>query len=384
MRGTEPIKILHVVGGMNRGGTETWLMGMLRHSERTQFHFDFLVHTDQPCAYDEEIRTLGSRIIPCLHPEQPWRYAQSFRQILHTYGPYAVVHSHVHHYSGFVMRLARQAGVPVRIAHSHTTSPKQGQKLIRRLYFELMEQQIRANATVGLAVSRQAAEALFGSAWTIDSRWHVLYCGIDMAPFRKAVDPVSVRAQLHIPPDAFVIGHVGRFVEVKNHSFLLDIAAEIARREPLMHLLLIGDGNLRSQIEQRVAEVGLTNRVIFTGERSDIAQLLRGAVDTFLMPSLIEGLGLALIEAQAAGCPCVFSDVIPDEARLVSHLLHPLALSQPTSIWAEKICAIKNSQHKNSEINQATAYHMIEQSPFNLRVGIHELARLYSTTTRSA
>jgi len=375
MRGTEPIKILHVVGGMNRGGTETWLMGMLRHSERTQFHFDFLVHTDQPCAYDEEIRTLGSRIIPCLHPEQPWRYAQSFRQILHTYGPYAVVHSHVHHYSGFVMRLARQAGVPVRIAHSHTTSPKQGQKLIRRLYFELMEQQIRANATVGLAVSRQAAEALFGSAWTIDSRWHVLYCGIDMAPFRKAVDPVSVRAQLHIPPDAFVIGHVGRFVEVKNHSFLLDIAAEIARREPLMHLLLIGDGNLRSQIEQRVAEVGLTNRVIFTGERSDIAQLLRGAVDVLVLPSLYEGLPITGIEAQAAGLPLFLSDVVTDELDEITLLVQRISLSESALTWAELILS---KHHSMREVSQASAVAAMERSRFNVDTNIRQLNKIYA------
>jgi len=114
------MRILQVVGGMNRHGTETWLMNVLRSVDRTRFQMDFLVHTDEQQAYEDEAKALGSQVIRCLHPSRPWMYAKNFRQVLREHGSYDVVHSHIHHYSGFVLRLAHQAGIPLRIAHSHS------------------------------------------------------------------------------------------------------------------------------------------------------------------------------------------------------------------------------------------------------------------------
>src|ERR1700733_11910503 len=113
------MRILHVLGKLDRGGVETWLVQVLRHIDRQKYQMDFLVHSESPGAYDEEVRALGSRIIPCLHPSNPVMYARNFRRALRQYGPYDVVHSHVHHYSGYVLTLAAMWGVPVRIAHSH-------------------------------------------------------------------------------------------------------------------------------------------------------------------------------------------------------------------------------------------------------------------------
>ncbi len=172
------IRILHVVSGMNRGGIETWLMHILRHIDRDHFQIDFLVHTTQPCAYDNEIRALGSKIIPCLHPSQPWLYAHNFKRILREYGSYDIVHSHVHHFSGYVLRLAQQAGVPTRIAHSHndTSSLQAKAGLYRQLYLALMKRYIARYATAGLGASHKAVVALFGSVWETDPRWRTLYC----------------------------------------------------------------------------------------------------------------------------------------------------------------------------------------------------------------
>src|SRR6188474_985657 len=113
------MRVLHVLGGMDRGGVETWLMHVLREWDRGRGQMDFLVHTTRQCAYDEEVRALGARIIPCLTPRRPWSYSKRLRRILRDFGPYDVVHSHVHHFSGMVLRAARTSGVPVRIAHSH-------------------------------------------------------------------------------------------------------------------------------------------------------------------------------------------------------------------------------------------------------------------------
>lgn len=153
-------RVLHVVGGMNRGGVETWLMHVLRHINRQEFQMDFLVHTDESCVYDSEIRRLGSKIIPCLHPSRPFSYARRLWCVLRDGGPYDIVHSHVHHYSGFVLRVARSAGVRSRITHSHNDMrlPDSTAGAIRGLYLRGMKRWNAQEATMGLAASRNIPE----------------------------------------------------------------------------------------------------------------------------------------------------------------------------------------------------------------------------------
>jgi glycosyltransferase involved in cell wall biosynthesis len=372
-----PIRILHVVGGMVRGGIETWLMHVLRHIDRDRFQMDFLVHTIEPCAYDNEIRNLGSQIIPCpLQRWRPWVYAANFKQILRDYGPYDIVHSHVHHFSGYVLHLTKQAGVPLGIAHSHNDTSSQEAKagLYRRLYCSLTKSWIAHNASLGLGCSRKAAADLFGSQWQADSRWQILYYGIDLTPFDNFVDPVTVRAELGIPTDAFVIGHVGRFHPQKNHAFLIEIAAEVAQREPQMRLLLLGEGSLQPSIKQKVLQMGLGDRVIFAGSRPDVSRLMLGAMDVFLLPSLHEGLGLVLIEAQAAGLSCIFSDVVPEEADVVKPLVRRISLSQPASNWAEALLQQRNAV---SIITQSDALALVKQSPFSIETSVQHLENMY-------
>lgn len=372
-----PIRILHVVGGMVRGGIETWLMHILRHIDRDRFHMDFLVHRTDPCAYDDEIRSLGSRIIPCtLDRWRPWAYAANFSRILREYGPYDVVHSHVHHFSGYVLRIAKQAGVPLCIAHSHNDTSAQEAKagLYRQLYRRLTQSWISRYANVGLGCSNFAAADLFGSKWESDRRWQILYYGIDLTPFREAIDKEAIRRELGIPSDAFVIGHVGRFVEQKNHEFLIEIAAEVAQREPKMHLLLLGEGELRSQISRKVEQIGLSDRVTFAGTRPDIPHLMRGAIDVFLFPSLHEGLGLVLVEAQAAGLLCIISDVVPPEADLVKSLVQRLSLSQPASEWAKVLLTHRDAKFS---IAQSDALAVVETSRFNINVSVKDLENIF-------
>jgi glycosyltransferase involved in cell wall biosynthesis len=337
---------------------------------------DFLVHTEQPCAYDDEIRALGSRIIPCLHPSRPFSYARNLTKILRDCGPYDIVHSHVHHYSGHVLRIAHQAGVPMRIAHSHSDTAwvQSRSGLSRRLYFALMSRWIKRHATRGIGVSRKAAAALFGPLWEHDPRWRILYYGIDLEPFRQPVDRDAVRQELNIPLDAFVVGHVGRFVEPKNHLFFVDIAAEIAKREPTAYFLLVGDGPLRTKIEEKVGQVNPVGHVVFAGARDDVPRIMLGAMDCFVFPSLFEGLGIVLIEAQAAGLPCVYSDVVPQEATVVSQLIHTLSLKQSADTWAE---AILTWEQQRPRVFQPEALNCVRQSYFNIEQSVRGLVTVY-------
>ena len=286
-----PMRILHVVSGMDTGGVETWLMHVLRRIDRDRYRFDFLTHTTKSCFYDDEIKSLGCRIIPCLHPSRPWQYAWNFFRILKEYGPYDVIHIHVHHFSGFTLMLAYLAGVPMRIVHSHSdTSLIDGcVGFWRKFYLRSAEWLIRHCATKGLACSVLAAANLFGKDWERDPRWRVFYCGIDLGPFESPVDSSQVRRQLGIGPDAFVIGHVGRFVELKNHDFLLDVFAEVVRRKPNACLLLIGDGPLQEAIVQKTKRLGLTDKVVLRGHASGRSTFDAGRHGCVCVPFALRG-----------------------------------------------------------------------------------------------
>jgi glycosyltransferase involved in cell wall biosynthesis len=375
-----PLKILQVVGNLNRGGTETWLVNVLRHLDRDRFRLDFLVHTANPGAYDDEVRRLGAGIVTCLHPSRPHVYARNFLRQVRLHGPYDLVHSHVHHYSGFVLRLARRAGIAGRIAHSHSDTSRIQQQAApsRRLYFALARRAIRRNATLGLAASRAAAGALFGPEWEARRLCEVLHCGIDLAPFQAPVDRRAVRAELGVPGDAFVIGHVGRFVPVKNHEFLVDIACELDRTQPGLHVVLIGDGPLRDAIARRSAASPIAGRVHFAGARPDVARLL-GALDVFVFPSHYEGLPLSLLEAQAAGVPCVISDAISPEADALPRLIRRLSVSQPAADWA---AAVRESHEACRGPSGAESWRELRYTDFDIRSSVGALETRYRAAAR--
>lgn len=376
----KPLRILHVVGGMDRGGAETWLMHILRQIDRSKFQMDFLAPADQHYAYTDELQALGSQIFSCcLEPSRPWRYGANFKRILQDRDPYDIIHVHVHHFSGYVLHLARKLGIKARIIHSHidTSSIEAQAKWTRQLYTAQMKWWIARNSTAGLATSRMAAADLLGSMWENDPRWRTLYCGIDLAPFHEPVEPADVRTQFGIPADAFVIGHVGRFEPQKNHHFLLEIAAEIAKREPNMRLLLIGTGSLLPEIQAKVTQMGLTDLVIFGGVRNDIPRLMKGLMDVFLFPSLYEGLGLVLVEAQAAGVPCVFADIVPAEADLVKSAISRIPLTKSASHWAEIILVKRD---RKQSIVQSSSLELVTQTDFNIEVSLKELTGFYLNT----
>jgi glycosyltransferase involved in cell wall biosynthesis len=369
----KPIRILHVLGAMNRGGVETWLMHLLRHIDRERFQMDFLVHTDQPAAYDAELLALGSKILRCPDWHRPIRYGKHFLRIIREFGPFDVLHSHVHNFSGYVVWLGHAAGIPVRISHSHSDTSFVGATAThtRRAYLSLSRWLLTKYSTSALAASAPAASALFGPSWQQGDRVKILYCGIDLAPYSMTVDRAAVRSEFGFRASNIVFGHVGSFRPPKNHAFLADIAAEIAKREPEARFLLVGNGPLRAPTESQFRRAGLGHRAVFAGSRPDVPRLMLGAMDGFLFPSLYEGLGLVLIEAQAANLPAIISDTVPSEAIVIPSLIRSLSLKQSAATWAETALHHRTSSEPN-------ALAAIERSPFVIDRSIERLTDLYS------
>lgn len=377
----KPVRILHVVGGMNRAGVEMWLMNILRRIDRTQFQMDFLVFSDQNYAFSDEINLLGSRIIPCTELSRPWIYAADFKRIVQRYGPYDIIHSHSHYFGGFAIWLAKQNNIPIRIIHSHLDSSLYESQLSfsRLIYRSVMKWLIGRYANYRIACSEKAAADLFGASWNRGGK--IFPYGIDLIPFEQSIDASKLRAELNIPADAFVIGHVGRFDTQKNHTFLLDIFAEVVKKYPNVRLLAVGDGILRPDIEQKIDRLNLRDYVILTGVRSDTGQLMQSVMDVFLFPSLYEGLSLVTLDAQAAGLPCVFSDVVSEKADIVTSLMHRMSLNQPISDWVEKVLSLKNE--KISGDQKLESLNAMKKSRFNVDNNVQELSDLYVSLINS-
>lgn len=326
-----PIRILHVVTYMGRGGLETMLMNYYRHIDRNQIQFDFLTHRDFRADYDDEIESLGGKIyhLPRL---VPWRssYLRALDAFFAEHPEYRIVHVHQDCLSAVILKAAKKRGVPVRIAHSHSSNQDKNLKYLIKLYYR---RQIPQSATQLFACGREAGEWMFRGA-----PFQVLNNAIDAKQYQyNPVRASQMRSKLGIPENSFVVGHVGRFSLTKNHTFLLDVFTEIQKRQENAVLLLVGDGNLRASIEEKAKFLGLSEKVIFTGVRSDVPDLMQ-AMDVFVFPSLYEGLGIVAIEAQAAGLPCVLSEGVPIAACVTDRATR-ISLSDLPSSWAERVLA---------------------------------------------
>lgn len=327
-------RVLHILSGMNVGGAETFLMNLYRAIDREQVQFDFLVNTKEN-VYQDEILSAGGRIF-FLPPRN--RGIRQYRLNLKCFfekhrEEFQVVQQHLSSLSSLEpLIMARQAEYPIRIAHCHNTA--EGGSWLHNILHQINKRRIRTIATDYLACSKGAQNWAFGGTG-IEERVKVINNGIDINRFLyNETRRRETRRKLGIE-DKLVIGHVGRFSVVKNHDFLLQIFRELQFSHPKTCLLLVGTGELEPSIRKLSMQLGLGEKVIFTGVRSDTPDLLN-AMDFFVFPSLYEGLPVALVEAQAAGLRIFCSDRVTLSANLTGNIEY-LPLEESPALWAEKI-----------------------------------------------
>jgi glycosyltransferase involved in cell wall biosynthesis len=219
---------------------------------------------------------------------------------------------------------------------------------------------------------------MFGGQWEKDSRFRLLYCGVDFGPF--AVQPDRrLRAELGIPEDAYVVGHVGRFHEQKNHEFLVGVAEVLVHHAPNVRFLLIGDGPLRQQVTKEIEWRGLKDHFVLVPDTTEVAGYMTAAMDCFILPSRYEGLGLVAVEAQAAGLPCILSDRVPAEATVDASLVQVLSLDSSAETWASALLRLRD---KGARRNDPGHLELFCASRFNMDACAQDLASVYKTIAR--
>ncbi len=325
------IRVLHVLTRTARGGLETMLMNYYRSIDRSEIQFDFLKHRDEQEAYDDEILSLGGRIfsLPRMNPFSS-NYLNALNSFFVSHPEYKIVHVHQDCMSSVILKAAKNNGIPIRIAHSHSSSQDKNIKYPIKLYYR---SQITKYATELFACSKDAGNWMFKGA-----DFKLMNNAIDTNSYAFSDKTASnIRSRYGISEDSFVIGNIGRFHKVKNHSFLIDVFAEIKKINNNAVLLLIGDGELKNELKAKVNELKLTDSVVFAGICDNVNEMLN-AMDVFVMPSLYEGFPVSLLEAQANGLPCIISDNLSKECDITDAITR-VSLNSSPKYWAELICS---------------------------------------------
>lgn len=359
----KPIHVLQVVTQMTRGGLETMLMNYDRHIDHSLVQFDFLEHRDAVTDYDREIMELGGKIhrLPRLNPLS-LGYRKALDCFFAEHPEYRIVHVHLDCMSAIPLQYAKKNGVPVRIAHAHSKNEVKNAKYPIKLLYKRC---IPKYATHLYACGEDAGRWMFG-----EHDYAVLNNAIDTNAFAFNAEIRSqYRDTLGIGQRTLLLGHVGRFHPTKNHTFLIDIFSELVKLHPDSKLLLVGQGDLEQMIRDKVEALGLSNRVIFAGVRSDVNALMQ-AMDVFAFPSLFEGLPLVAVEAQAAGLPCIVSDRVPWGCEKTQGLVNFLPLEAGAERWAEQILSTARIERRDTS-------DQIKASSFDIRENAAALQQFY-------
>lgn len=373
-----PIRVLHIVNSLGQGsGVMSFIMNLYRNIDREKIQFDFIVGTSKEPNYEKEIRNLGGYIynIPAPRSLNIKKYLNYKEEISSFFQKneynYEIIHSHVPIMNTFYFPIAKKNNIKHRIVHSHST--KSSSKKISRLRNSVLLLPVKRQSTIYFACSEEAGEFLFGRKKILAKKVYIINNAIDTKKFKyNPIIAETVKKELNIEEE-FVIGHIGRFANEKNHLFLIDVFAEIVKIKSNSVLLLIGDGELVDVVKEKVQRLDLTNKVKFLGIKENINQLLQ-SMDVFILPSHFEGLGIVTIEAQSAGVPCFVSTNVPSNVDVTNIITH-LSLKESPKIWAKEI--IENNLNQPKYVDKSKYTEEIIKSNYDIERSAKWLTEFY-------
>jgi len=362
------IRVLHVLSSLGGGGVESMLYNYYTHLNRDIIQFDFIVHGEKIGMLEEKFREMGSEIYHVKPKKEGLlQNLSQIKRIIYSQPRYDVVHCHQNLMSFVPLYFAKKAGINARIAHSHTTLSRKG--TAGKLKDSIFRCLLKNDTNQFFACGVDAAKCLYGEKKYIEDKVDIIPNAIDESLYR--FNPLirnEVRRELHIE-DKFVIGHVGRFSKEKNHKFILQVFEEIYQFNKNSALLLIGDGELEHEAKQLADTFKVSNNIIFLGLRGDVNRLLQ-AMDCFILPSLHEGFGIVLLEAQAAGLKCFASTAVPRETNITG-LVDFLELSSGSNHWADCILNCQHGYERRAHTQKFIA------SNYDIRQASNYLEKLY-------
>lgn len=327
-----PIRVLHMIAALEMGGSQSMVMSIYRSIDRSKIQFDFIIdHPDRDLELRKEIESLGGKIynMPTFKGINICEVRKSWKTFFLTHPEYKILHTHSRSYASIYLPIAKKCGLKT-IAHSHSTS--NGTGIVGHIK-DLLQLPIRYQADYLFACSKEAGEWLFGKKSVKTDKFRIIPNAIESKRFiynpevRK-----KFREELGLS-NCFVIGHVGRMTYPKNHLFLLKMFAKFSQKVKNAKLLLVGDGELMEKIVDETKKMGIYSNVLFVGSKINTYDYYQ-VMDLFIFPSLWEGLGIAVIEAQASGLHCLVSDTVPKSVDVGAGLVEFLSLDNN---WCKKI-----------------------------------------------
>lgn len=368
MNNSKPIRIGMIIGKWVGGGVEAVIMNYYRHIDRSKIQFDFICDNDSTNIPYDEIEHLGGRVILVPPYQKILKYIKELKRIFKE-NNYKIVHSNINALSVFPLYAAKKAGVPVRIAHSHSTSNKKEWK--KTLLKNILRPFSKIYATHYFCCSELAGRWLFGDKEYDKGNVFLLNNAIDLDKYKYDEQiRESKRKELNISKSTFVVGHIGRFVEQKNHRFLIDIFNEIKKKNDGSLLLLAGQGPLMDEMKEKVHNLNLDESVKFLGQRSDANELYQ-AFDLFLLPSLYEGLPVVGVEAQASGNLCYLSNDMTKETKVLDSTVF-MSLDNTAEEWADAIIKDAADYKKHDTKEEVSKY------GFNIKNEAKKLVKKYN------
>ena len=358
--------ILIIAATLTIGGAEKVAADIGLHADRSKYEIPYVVFGDEVGAYEPELEACGCKIFHIPQPSESFSaYLKNLKHLIRTYH-YDVIHAHTMFNIGWTMLAGKLYGVPIRVSHAHSALVEKRSVKVR-LYETAMRFLILTCATSYVACGVKAGERLYGKK-AFREKGTLILNGIDTQCFAfDAQKRDAFRKELGLD-DKFVIGHAGHLASVKNQRFLLELVPDILKKCPETYLLLLGEGEDRPMLEQKIHELHLEDHVRMTGNVRNVPDYLN-AMDVFAFPSRYEGMPLSIIEVQSNGLPCVISDQVPKDVFLTD-LLQPLPLDVPEQ-WVDAICTAARA------VPEKYAAEM-RRSGFDAETAMQKIYRIYS------
>lgn len=364
------IRVLHMVpfGGGSQGGIESFIMNIYRRIDRRRIQFDFMTYGD-PKYFSEEIESLGGRVFRLTsRKKNPFHaYIETKRLLEKHGGEYQFLHLHLCSASN-ILPLKLNRKIPKVIVHSHLSAALG----MIPLYLHRYNQKILLKkADYFFSCSDLAAEHMFGSEYESDERYYFIPNAIDTKKFcyRENIRKI-LRAEYGIADSCTVLGFVGRLTEVKNTPFLLDILEQALRKKDTFCLMIVGDGSDMEKLKKKAKEKKLTEKLILTGASSRVSELLQ-AIDIFVTASRVEGFPVSIVEAEAAGLPCVVSSSITKQVN-INGSVRFIDEKADAQSWGKAVVAVDGG-------NRKARAEEIENSEFNIENLIGRIEKFYET-----